>query len=600
MRIAEGHRQRSAVLALCAIAIAVLVAGIVAAAPGESAVGVATRALGALLPLTLSLYRLRRHDDDRLALLLAGAAALWSLTTLAQSGDDVLYSTGRTAAWISEAAIIYLLLAFPRGEVARGTPRRLMAAIVALLVFLYLPTILLAPFPDPSPYSGCGPGCPDNAFALGDGHSAFVDDVIRPLREGLTVLLYALVAIWLTRRTVRAAPLLRSALVPVAVIAVLRTLTVAVYDTARVTDGARTLAEAAGWLYVLSLPGLTVAFALGLLSQRLFFADALKRLTVSLSSHPDAAELRAAMAEALQDRSLRVAFRTGGERGGWVDEHGASVEPPSSRNGFETAMTEAGANGRRVAVIAEDVGLSHDPAFLRAATAYTLATIENDRLADRLHASVRELARSRTRIVTAAARERQKIERDLHDGAQQHLVALRIKLELAAVKLEAESPDAAATLRALEADVDAAMEEVRSFARGLYPSLLAQRGIGEALRSATRTDSLPARVTLERLGRYPPEVEATVYFACIEALQNAAKHAPGSNVTIAVADDDGALRFEIADDGPGFDAADAAPGAGLVNMSDRLAAVGGRLDVRSSPGGGTRVVGSIPSSPREG
>ncbi len=166
----------------------------------------------------------------------------------------------------------------------------------------------------------------------------------------------------------------------------------AVYDTARVTDGARTLAEAVGWLYVLSLPALTAAFALGLISQRLFFADALKRLTVSLSSHPDAAELRAAMAEALQDRSLRVAFRTGGERGGWVDEHGASVEPPSPGNGLETAMTEAGANGHRVAVIAEDVGLSHDPAFLRAATAYTLDD-DRERPARRPPARLRARAR---------------------------------------------------------------------------------------------------------------------------------------------------------------------------------------------------------------
>jgi signal transduction histidine kinase len=248
------------------------------------------------------------------------------------------------------------------------------------------------------------------------------------------------------------------------------------------------------------------------------------------------------------------------------------------------------------------VALIHDPAlsehrdFVGAAASVALFATENERLTARLRSSLRDLQESRTRIVSAADRERRRIERDLHDGAQQRLVALRIKLELADELMDADSAHAHRLLRQIESDLEEALEDVRSLARGIYPSLLADRGPAEALRAAGLRASLPTSVDSDGIGRYPAEVESAVYFTCLEALQNAAKHARGATaVRISLAADDAELRFEVGDDGAGYDAADAVSGQGLVNMRDRLAAVGGRLVVSSTPGRGTVVSGTVPT-----
>jgi signal transduction histidine kinase len=201
-------------------------------------------------------------------------------------------------------------------------------------------------------------------------------------------------------------------------------------------------------------------------------------------------------------------------------------------------------------------------------------------------------------MMSVADRERRRVERDLHDGAQQRLVALQIQLELLATQLQDVSPKSAEAIRHLEDEVDATIDEVRAFARGVYPALLAERGLSEALRAAGRSAPVPTMVDASAIGRYSPEIEATVYFACVEALQNAAKHAhEASGVMISVSQNE-RLRFEVRDDGEGFDARRADYGAGLTNLRDRLDAVGGTLDVRSAPGKGTTISGAIPAKPR--
>jgi signal transduction histidine kinase len=215
-----------------------------------------------------------------------------------------------------------------------------------------------------------------------------------------------------------------------------------------------------------------------------------------------------------------------------------------------------------------------------------------------LRQSLRELSESRARIVSSADRERQRIERDLHDGAQQSLVALRIRLDLA-VELLKENPDRAMQiLSELGTEVDGALEQVRSLARGVYPSLLADRGLRDALRAAALHSPIRTTVDTDGVGsgRYDPEVEAAVYFCCLEAMQNAMKHAGGvTTISVALAEQ-GGLRFEVRDDGAGFLKEDVASGTGLTSMRDRIAAVGGRLVIRTAPGKGTRVSGAVPLS----
>lgn len=206
-----------------------------------------------------------------------------------------------------------------------------------------------------------------------------------------------------------------------------------------------------------------------------------------------------------------------------------------------------------------------------------------------------ELRASRARIVATADQSRRQIERNLHDGAQQHLVALAVKLGLARQLVEADPAAVATLLEELRADVQATLTELRELAHGIYPPLLMDRGLPEALRAAANRCVLPTEIDAD-VGRFPPDAEAAVYFCCLEALQNAGKHAgEGARIKVTVEADDQTLRFAVVDDGAGFDAtSDTIRGHGFVNMADRLGAIGGALRVASSPGQGTTIRGEIP------
>jgi len=228
--------------------------------------------------------------------------------------------------------------------------------------------------------------------------------------------------------------------------------------------------------------------------------------------------------------------------------------------------------------------------------------LRNVQLDSRLQASLAELRRqaeelrlSRARVVAAADAERRRIERDLHDGAQQHLVALEANLGAVQALIDSDGERARAVLDELRVAVREAMQDFRDLAHGIYPPLLQDRGLAEALANAARRTAIPTRVDASAARRYEPEIEATVYFCCVEALQNAAKHAgEGARATVGLRESEGALLFEIADNGSGLDPAQAALGVGMTNMRDRLEAIGGELRIEATVGAGTRVLGTIP------
>ena len=214
---------------------------------------------------------------------------------------------------------------------------------------------------------------------------------------------------------------------------------------------------------------------------------------------------------------------------------------------------------------------------------------------DELQRQADELRASRARVVAAADAERRRIERDLHDGAQQHLVALAVNLKLARQLADSDPAQARTVLEELAGDVHNALDEFRDLAQGIYPPLLVERGLGEGLRSAVARAPVPVRLETGAIGRYPPEVETTLYFCCMEAVQNVGKHAgAGARATVRIWEDQEGLSFEVTDDGAGFDSPADGRGSGLTNMSDRLGALGGRLSIASSPAGGTRITGAVP------
>jgi signal transduction histidine kinase len=207
-----------------------------------------------------------------------------------------------------------------------------------------------------------------------------------------------------------------------------------------------------------------------------------------------------------------------------------------------------------------------------------------------------DLQESRLRIVTAGDAERRRLERNLHDGAQQHLVAMAVKLRIVEELIEDDPAEAVTVVEELRENLKDAIGELRALAHGIFPPLLSSGGLREALPAAAGRAALVTTVDTEGVRRYTPEIESTVYFCCLEAMQNAAKHAPDAHVSVKVWEDDESsrLRFTVVDDGPGFDVAVATAGHGYVNMSDRLGAIGGDVDWTSSPGTGATVAGSVP------
>ncbi|MGH3609059.1 MAG: histidine kinase [Pseudonocardiaceae bacterium] len=220
--------------------------------------------------------------------------------------------------------------------------------------------------------------------------------------------------------------------------------------------------------------------------------------------------------------------------------------------------------------------------------------LKNVGLTADLQVRLAELRASRQRLVSAQDEERRRLERNLHDGAQQHLVAIKVKLGLAEMLAAKDPHKARATLVQLKDDTDEALETLRDLARGIYPPLLADKGLAVALESQARKATVPVTVAADGFGRYPQEVEAAVYFCCLEALQNLQKYARAAHAEIRLRTEDGRLRFEVDDDGVGFDVATTTKGSGLTNMIDRLDALGGEVQVISSLGNGTRLCGSLP------
>ena len=556
-------------------------------------------ALVVATPIAVGLWAWYQGPYRRFGLLLIAAGFVWLPAAFAASANDVLYSVGRVSFWLAELLTITLMLSFPSGRLTTGFERALVWATAGLIAVFYMPTAFLVErFPEPGFATTCRGDCPRNVFMATSGEPAFVNAWVVPLREVATLLIFLAVVVILWRRIRGASTLMRRTLTPVLVLAISRFLLLISAVIIRRAFVASEALEPVLWLLVLFLPALAVAFLVGLLRARLFVADSLERLSAKIRNGSSAhGDLRTIVAETLGDPTLEVVYWQPGAPGSWISDGGRQVDPPGQRTG--RAVTEIRDHDRLVAAFVHDEALREDPAFVQTAAALALGGLESQRLAAEVDASLQELRESRVRIQAAADDERRRIERDLHDGAQQRLVALRIRLGLAAEMMQSDPLRATAMVREFGGEVEAAIDDVRSLAQGVYPSLLADMGLEHALASAARRSPSAATTTIacEDVRRYPADVESAVYFSCLEAMQNAAKHAAGADsVSISVRDGDGVLRFEVRDSGPGFDRGSLRRGSGLTNMEDRIVAVGGQLTITSRPGEGTRVGGAIPVS----
>jgi signal transduction histidine kinase len=544
------------------------------------------------VPVAVGLYAARYRQSARFGLLLIGAGFVWSLSALGESSASLPYSIGGVSSWLIFPLLIYLMLAFPLGRPARGLDRALFGTTTALIALVFIGSALFVEaYPTGTPWATCLDDCPPNAFLVLDHEPAIMGDVIEPARELLGVLLLGAVTYSMARRLRIATPIQRVASGPLVVTSSLSIVILAAFLVVRRAAPETGTAEVLGWVWSLCVPAIAAAFFSGLMRRRLLLGERLGELNVELSRDPDIYQMRVILASKLDDPDLELLVPDHAP-GHWRD----SLGRPTSRAAAAErgrALTLVHHDGEPVAILAHDPALRDDPELLAALSSLVLGALQHRRLTSRLASSLEQLQDSRKRIARAADLERSRIERDLHDGAQQRLIMMRIKLSLAEELAQADPTAGAAAVHEIGDEIDLALEDLRSLAHGVYPSLLSDRGLEDALRSVVAEAPLPIHLRCRGLTRQPEEIETAVYFVCLEAVQNAIKHGQGATgVWISLAQHR-LLSVEVRDDGPGF-----APGAGanggLGNMRDRAEAVGGQLTIDASPGHGTRILAAIP------
>jgi signal transduction histidine kinase len=542
-------------------------------------------------PIAVGLYALRSPGNRSFGIALLGIGFAWSFTALAESALSVPHTIGRLATWLTFPCVVYLLLAFPHGRIEKGLDRAVFAGVVGVMVVLFFGTApFVQAFPPKTLWSTCTTDCPQNALFVLDRQPAFLTDVIF-VREWLIELLWLGLFYSMFRRFRAASRLQRQAMGPAFIAGTLLGLTHYAHITSRQLGAPADTVIALSSVWTFCIVAVCGAFLFGLVWRRMHLAATLTSLGVALRASDDRAHMRDALATALGDSTAELLLRDLGS-GAWRDTRGRGVRrPPSPDRAVTVIDTDDGS--QEVALI-HDVALLDDQELLDGVSRVLLADLRHERLAADLGRAMSDLEDSRRRIAEAADLERARIERDLHDGAQQRLIALRIRLGLAEELLTTDRGAGVELLRELGFEAEGALEELRSLAHGVYPPLLTDRGPPDALRSVAALAPLPAHVVAVGVTRHPIEVESAVYFTCLEALQNAVKHAGGATgVWIKLGQTRSRLRFEVRDDGPGFILGDH-NGRGLRNMHDRIEAIGGDLAVDSEPGHGTRIIGSVP------
>ncbi len=589
-RSGVGARWRPLATAAAGLAGMVCVAYATAKNPSASPRGLAAPfRVAVIAALTgAAVYAQNGNLRPRMGQLLGGAVLLSSLWLLNGAGTSVLFSVGILASVVTPPVFSYLVLAHPTGELRRPADRRFMHWSGSAFIALALVSVeLTGQLPLRTPLVQCVPNCPANELSLG------LSRTVPGVLEGATLLAWLIVTLGtvvLLHRRGRAAPAaLRPSLLPVRLWANVTAACLLAFLLARAASPGA--AGVIGIAYVVSAVLLPVAILLGLALERMFMGQALARLVRQFAGWPDR-DPQALIADTIGDPSLQVAYRRP-KSTLYVDSTGASVTLPDGQG--ERAVSWVRRDGRRVAAVIYDSDLGDQEPFIQALGAAAVIRLERARLEADLVASTQELEASRMRLIESADAERRRLERDLHDGVQQQLLGLRIKLDLAAEAFQQEPVASRELLATVGRQMDELLQSVRSLARGIYPTILTERGLPDAIKSAARTSPLPVTVRTRGIERYPEDVEVAVYFCCLEALQNVAKHAgPGVRATVNLWEVNGNVCFQVCDRGGGFEPAAVVRGSGLTNMRDRLDAIGGRLTVSSAVGEGTAVEGSAP------
>jgi signal transduction histidine kinase len=515
-----------------------------------------------------------RRPASRFGPLMIGAGFVMFLSTLNWSESPVPYTVGQVLDLVPPALFLHVFLAFPDGRLHGRLEVAVVAAAYATAVGLELARMLLGEFG------------PSNLLAATSS-----PDTAETLRTVQFMVFSALclcaVGVLAARRRRAGPPLRRSLAVLVGAFALSLVLLAAFFVSA---------VFRAPWLQELRWATFAVlglapaAFLLGLFRARLA-RSSLGDLLVELRTQPAPADLRGALARALRDPSLTLAFWLP-EFSSYADLDGRAVELPASER--ERAVTHIKRNGVRIAAMVHDPSLRDEPELLDAVAAGAGMALENAQLQAELRARLEELRGSRARIMEAGLKERQRLERNLHDGAQQRLIALSLELSLLEEEME-DDPVASGRLVQARREIASSLAELREVALGLHPAVVSGHGLEVALEQLAAHAAVPVRLRVAIGTRLPEELEVAAYYLVSESLANVGKYAQASTATVEVTRRATDVVVEITDDGIG--GADEARGSGLRGLADRVEALGGRLRVWSPVGGGTRVRAEIPCAP---
>jgi signal transduction histidine kinase len=522
-----------------------------------------------------------RRPANRMGGLMVALALSLLGVAFAQPTWPALVLVGLISFTASSALLGYLILAYPSGELRTTANRVLIALTVVLVGGPRLMRLLTR-----------------DAAAAGQGYDNPYFLISAPDLAGLLATLpYVLDAVvlvafigFVAARWIRASPAARRTLAPV-LLPTLALLGILLADAVALVAGGP--ADVIAALEVAQLLGRTLipfGFLLGLLRTQMA-RTAIADLVVELGGTPTPGRLRDVLAHALGDPGLSIAYR-GNDPDTFIDGDGSPIDLPAASAARAVTMLER--DGTALVAIIHDPALLEDPGLVAAVTSALRLATDNERLQVQVESQLDEVRASRARIVEAGDAERKRVERDLHDGAQQRLVSLTLALRVAQTKLgDTADPAVRLSLEQASSEARAALAELRELARGIHPQVLTEAGLAAAVESLA--DRSPIDVSVDvAAGRFSSAVEGAAYFVVSEALANVAKYANARHADVRTSWRPDWLTIEIADDGIG--GADPASGSGLRGLADRLAAIDGTLEITSPTGGGTRLLARIPAT----
>lgn len=546
-----------------------------AAARGESPAALAPLFTIGSLFVAAGLVADRRRPESPTGRLLTATGASWVLAqTLFVVPSAVASTAGAALLPLGLAFLAHLALAFPNGLGSRA--ERVIVGLPYALVAAAVPVV------DAGDCADCGNNPVGLDIQRGLGRVWYL-----ALLVGAAVTAVCFLVI-LARRWRTGSVAARRVLLPVVPGACLFAV---VYLTAILSELGLPTGLGARWALValLLLGAAPVVFLGGLVRSRLARGH-VGRLVVDLGDAPTQGALRDALARALGDPTVELAYWVP-EVGGYVDDQGHPVELPA--DGRHRAVTRIERSGRPVGALIHDAALRDDPGHVDAVCAAAGLALENERLHAEVLARLEEVRASRARIVEAGDAARRRVERNLHDGAQQRLVSVSMAIGMARSKLGPESdPAVGSLLRQASDEAQLAIQELRELARGLHPAILSEVGLVAAVESLAERSPVAVGIRASTNGALPSSVEAAAYYVVAESLTNVAKYARASSVQVRIEHDGDRLRIEVADDGIG--GAQLQPGSGLEGLADRVAVLDGRLEVESGAGAGTRVRAELP------